>query len=238
VSSGWVCLGYCGAFDLPVDVDQVVDFNGFMVVKVHGGGSRFLILGEAGEFSADSISLTLPPQLVRGKLSPASGRGESICTGEDNTHGREESTCEGRESLDGAFVDENEWRLLDIRAGIANIYPETSELFTPNMLRLAELKGLSFDKGCYVGQEIIARTQYLGKVKRTLQHFQLQSDQKPQAGDALHNSQNQPVGIVVDASIVTPQCYELLAVVQDAQDEAIFWNGHKLAAISLEFASS
>lgn len=73
------------------------------------------------------------------------------------------------------FIDEqfeqhslNHWHLLDIMAGIPTIYPETSGQFTPHQLNFHEIGGISFNKGCYIGQEIIARTHYLGRSKSRL----------------------------------------------------------------------
>jgi tRNA-modifying protein YgfZ len=60
------------------------------------------------------------------------------------------------------------WRLLDILAGIPAIYPETSESFVPQMINLHALNGISFNKGCYPGQEVVARMHYLGKLKRRM----------------------------------------------------------------------
>jgi folate-binding protein YgfZ len=58
--------------------------------------------------------------------------------------------------------------LEEILAGIPEIYPETRELFVPQMLNLDSLDAIDFKKGCYPGQEIVARTQYLGDVKRRM----------------------------------------------------------------------
>jgi folate-binding protein YgfZ len=63
---------------------------------------------------------------------------------------------------------EAEWRLADIRAGLPQVYAATSEAFVAQMLNLDLLDGISFTKGCYTGQEIIARTQHLGRIKRRL----------------------------------------------------------------------
>ena len=60
------------------------------------------------------------------------------------------------------------WRYLDILAGIPWLTTATSEEFIPQMLNLDQLGGISFNKGCYTGQEIVARTHYLGKAKRAL----------------------------------------------------------------------
>jgi folate-binding protein YgfZ len=70
---------------------------------------------------------------------------------------------------------EKEWRLADIRAGLPQVYAATSEAFVAQMLNLDLLDGISFTKGCYTGQEIIARTQHLGKIKRRLYRLALPS---------------------------------------------------------------
>ncbi len=63
---------------------------------------------------------------------------------------------------------EEKWRLADIRAGLPQIYADTRETFVAQMLNLDLLDGINFAKGCYTGQEIIARTQHLGRIKRRL----------------------------------------------------------------------
>jgi tRNA-modifying protein YgfZ len=68
---------------------------------------------------------------------------------------------------------EHDWRLADVRAGLPQIYLPTREAFVAQMLNLDLLDGISFSKGCYTGQEIIARTQHLGRIKRRLYRLQL-----------------------------------------------------------------
>jgi hypothetical protein len=79
--------------------------------------------------------------------------------------------------IGGAKADmpsiEDAWRLADIRAGLPQIYAATSEAFVAQMLNLDLLDGISFTKGCYTGQEIIARTQHLGRIKRRLFRLRL-----------------------------------------------------------------
>src|SRR5260370_10122362 len=70
---------------------------------------------------------------------------------------------------------EHAWRLAYIRAGLPQIYLATGETFVAQMLNLDLLDGISFSKGCYTGQEIIARTQHLGRIKRRLYRLQLPS---------------------------------------------------------------
>ena len=68
---------------------------------------------------------------------------------------------------------EHDWRLADIRDGLPQIYLATHEAFVAQMLNLDLLDGISFTKGCYTGQEIIARTQHLGRIKRRLFRLRL-----------------------------------------------------------------
>ncbi len=68
---------------------------------------------------------------------------------------------------------EQDWRLADIRAGLPQVYAATSELFVAQMLNLDLIDGISFTKGCFTGQEIIARTQHLGRIKRRMFRLRL-----------------------------------------------------------------
>jgi len=109
------------------------------------------------------------------------------------------------------------WSLLDIRAGIPTVYPQTSDAFVPQMANLQLLDGLSFKKGCYTGQEVVARMQYLGKLKRRMYLAQVRTDKPPVPGDVLHatgSRSEQAIGRVVDARINGKGDYELLAVVE------------------------
>ena len=63
-------------------------------------------------------------------------------------------------------ADIGAWHLADICAGVARITEDTSDAFLPQMLNLDRLRAVSFEKGCYVGQEIVARSQHLGRIKR------------------------------------------------------------------------
>jgi folate-binding protein YgfZ len=74
----------------------------------------------------------------------------------------------------GSAADiETAWRLADIRAGLPTVYAATSEAFVAQMLNLDLIDGISFSKGCYTGQEIIARTQHLGRIKRRMLRLRL-----------------------------------------------------------------
>ncbi len=106
-----------------------------------------------------------------------------------------------------------------IKKGIPNITATTSEKFTPHMLNLPELGAVSFNKGCFIGQEVVARTEHLGTVKRKLYKVNIDSNQTPKPGDKLIDENQHEVGIVVNASQ-----RQLLAVIKVAAiDTTIFW---------------
>jgi folate-binding protein YgfZ len=114
------------------------------------------------------------------------------------------------------------WRYLDILSGIPWLSAETSEEFIPQMLNLDKLGGISFNKGCYTGQEVVARTHYLGKAKRAL--FLAESDlaTEPAANatifdDNLDNSQG--VGHVLMAQCHQNSC-KMLVVLHVSDKEA------------------
>ncbi len=109
------------------------------------------------------------------------------------------------------------WSLLDIRAGIPTIYRQTSDAFVPQMTNLHLLDGVSFKKGCYMGQEVVARMQYLGKLKRRMYLGQVSTDNQPAPGDTLHAASSRSeraTGRVVDAHINGRGDYEFLVVVE------------------------
>jgi len=75
--------------------------------------------------------------------------------------------------------DTNAWLLAEINEGIPSLSPETSEAFVLQMSNLHLLNGVSFKKGCFPGQEIVARTKYLGKAKRRMYLFRVESSTQP-----------------------------------------------------------
>jgi len=91
------------------------------------------------------------------------------------------------ESLSGRLqvAGFSSWHLSEIKAGIPVIYPATAGEFVLQMANLGILDGVSFDKGCYPGQEIVARMQYLGKLKRRMFLARIETDTLPAPGDDL-----------------------------------------------------
>ena len=106
-----------------------------------------------------------------------------------------------------ANATENEWKSCMIHDGIPSIYPETSGKFLPHELNLHLLNAIDFDKGCYTGQEIIARMHYRGKLKNHLLLASVSSDFSPVVGTDIYRENNsawEAAGKVVDFS---PEVY-------------------------------
>ncbi|MGH8433880.1 MAG: YgfZ/GcvT domain-containing protein [Pseudomonas sp.] len=109
----------------------------------------------------------------------------------------------------------NSWLLAQVRAGIGQVVGATRELFIPQMLNLQALGGVSFKKGCYTGQEIVARMQYLGKLKRRLYRLSLDASELPAPATELFSPVHRSgVGEVVLAAHAE-NGIELLAVLQE-----------------------
>jgi hypothetical protein len=89
------------------------------------------------------------------------------------------------------------WDYLETNAGIPEIVPNTQEQFVPQMINLDILNGINFKKGCYTGQEIVARTHYLGSVKRRTFLASIASNQIPSAGDKIFDANKNEVGQIV-----------------------------------------
>jgi folate-binding protein YgfZ len=106
------------------------------------------------------------------------------------------------------------WRLEDIRAGLPQVYVTTHELFVAQMLNIDLLGGVGFEKGCYTGQEIIARTHFRGTVKRRMFRFAASCTPPSPAVRIVANGAH--AGDVVDAAATSDGC-ELLAVISVAQ---------------------
>ncbi|MEK6748115.1 MAG: folate-binding protein [Pseudomonadota bacterium] len=114
------------------------------------------------------------------------------------------------------------WRWLDIINGIPEVFPETADAFVLQMLNLHSLDGVSFTKGCYTGQEIVARMYYLGKLKKRMYLAHVNGIAIPQPGMDVYESGNendQSIGQVVDAKMSPEGGCDLLVVTQVASAE-------------------
>ena len=123
------------------------------------------------------------------------------------------------ELADSASVKPEAWLRLTIAAGEPQVYATTSEEFVAQMLNLDALGAIAFDKGCYTGQEVIARAHYRGRVKRRLQRFRTHDPRGLAAGDAGELSDGRSYRVVSAVALAEGGC-EFLAVTQLAAESA------------------
>ena len=184
-----VVAGYYGeaalrqqGLPIPDAPGRYVEHNGIGVAAV-GAEQRYWVIGPASD----------PALAAR---QPGNGGGAAAAT--------------AATAATAAAQIERDWRLADIHAGLPQVYSSTSETFVAQMLNLDLLDGISFTKGCYTGQEIIARTQHLGRIKRRLFRLALPSGDW-QVGQALQLTDGRQ-GRIVEVIATGPAAAEALAV--------------------------
>jgi folate-binding protein YgfZ len=142
-------------------------------------------------------------------------------------------------------VSEALWDWTNIRAGIPYITPATQDQFVPQMVNLDLIGGVSFSKGCYPGQEIVARMHYLGRLKQRMYLANIAGREAPQPGDKLYSRRltEQASGMIVNASPSPDGGYDVLAVIQIecANADDVHWrtiDGTKLTLLALPYSGS
>jgi folate-binding protein YgfZ len=139
-------------------------------------------------------------------------------------------------------VEKSHWDWLEIQAGIPDITLKTQEQFVPQMLNLDILNGINFKKGCYTGQEIVARTHYLGSVKRRTYLANICPESQypcaPQAGDKVLDTAQNEVGQIVRVASNLENSFDVLAEMRiDAQQSGeIYWENIKLKTKELPYS--
>lgn len=155
-----------------------------------------------GDTALVRIADPSPRYLLIGPVESARAAWEAACTA-------------GAEPANPDF-----WTLRDIRAGLPTVLPETRDSFVPQMANMQLVDGVSFHKGCYTGQEVVARMQYLGKLKRRMYiaEAELGADAEPPRPGTVLSSPNstseQASGQIVDASASSPGHWEMLVVAE------------------------
>jgi folate-binding protein YgfZ len=135
-------------------------------------------------------------------------------------------------------VSASSWDYLNIQAGLPYIDSHTSGEFVPQMANMELINGVSFTKGCFTGQEIVARMHYLGKLKKRCYKIHIASEEQPKAGDKLF-AENARAGQNTGTIVLTeknPQSgYDALAVIQTADTKSkLFLNGADGPVVTVE----
>ena len=117
------------------------------------------------------------------------------------------------------------WQLADIQAGIPTIYKENIAKFIPQMINLDLINGISFNKGCYTGQEIVARVQHRGEIKRRMFHISTQqcnAEIRPGTPVLLGDSE---VGTIIQSEPHKNQIHSLAVIRGDVSKKKLLVNG-------------
>lgn len=184
-------------------------------VLVEDASERLVALGLASDTLAATME-ALPATPYQQAQTP---QGTLIRLADTGAHQRallvatSEQAQANWQGLSATFTPNStsQWEALEIQAGIPQVYAATKEQFVPQMVNLDALNGINFKKGCYTGQEIVARTHYLGKVKRRTLLAQLTSEHAPQPGDVLLDAQQQEAGQLVRVAPAAGNTWWVLA---------------------------
>lgn len=130
------------------------------------------------------------------------------------------AVCEKIKAQGIPEADPSLWHLFDIQDGLPHLGHETQEMFVPQMINLDLLQGISFKKGCYTGQEIVARMHYLGNLKKRMYRFTSKDACAPATRLFILPNDANSVGIVVDCEHHPDGHYEILAVCQIQMESA------------------
>jgi folate-binding protein YgfZ len=190
-------------------------------VKIAGATSEYRIFGAWGRTMRDAvvqITGAAPAQpyefVVTRGIRVALLEGERfIIVSPANEAAAVRSALESFGTQEG----ESAWSLLEVRAGIPIVTPETQDQYVPQMLNLDLIGGVSYTKGCYPGQEIVARTRYLGRLKQRMYRIHLPAGISPVPGDRLFSSAfgaDQASGATLYAAPAPEGGDDALAVIQ------------------------
>ncbi|GED22432.1 CAF17-like 4Fe-4S cluster assembly/insertion protein YgfZ [Halomonas halmophila] len=133
-------------------------------------------------------------------------------------------------------VDSATWRLQDIQAGLAWLDASQGDTYLPQMLNWEALGGISFKKGCYTGQEVVARAHFRGQVKKRLMRAQLEGGQLPTPGSGIVDARDKRLGEVVSAELDAYGQAEILAVMSTREPaEPLSVDGQQLKLLKLPY---
>jgi folate-binding protein YgfZ len=180
-------------------------------IGISGDNAADLLSPFVENINTDIDSVTFNEDYIAICIAGTKPRYEIFCSLE------QAKTIWQKVSDQATIVSPSVWDYLNIKVGLPLIDANTSEEFVPQMTNMELINGVSFTKGCFTGQEIIARTHYLGKQKRRTYRISIDSATRPKNGDHLAtetSTENQYTGTLVSIYQTAENTYEALAVIQ------------------------
>jgi len=140
-------------------------------------------------------------------------------------------------NVHAAPVASGSWDYFEVEAGIPQITANSMEVWIPQMLNLQLIDGISFTKGCFPGQEIVARLKYLGKNKRQTYHVGIDSVTCPEVGTDIQDADGKEAGKILNAALNPDGHVEALAVMKiDSMDSELQLNGQAVTVLELPYS--
>jgi len=231
--------------------DQLTDahahlkkFSIFSKVALSADAEAPLLLGVRGHNAATALAILATELPIQGRsvVSPA---GISIAALPDADRylliippAQAKEVLEKLLTLPAIIASESDWQLADIRAGIASVTATIRDQFQPQELNYPAVSGVSYTKGCYTGQEVVARLYFRGKLKQRLYRLTATTD-APVAGSSIFSGEQRVGDVVMAASSGSNHC-ELLAIVKNTAvlngELALGQNGPALTVLDLPYA--
>mgnify|MGYP001360018891 FL=1 len=135
-------------------------------------------------------------------------------------------------SMSFSSLEFNTNKLADMMRGFLRIDMTTKEKYIPQVLNMEILNGISYKKGCYTGQEIVARTHYLGKIKKRIFSIETESESM-KYGDVIHNVDSESIGEVISNTQDVQSLNIALAILRlDSLDKELYVNNGKIKKIN------
>ena len=135
-------------------------------------------------------------------------------------------------SMSFSSLEFNTNKLADMMRGFLRIDMTTKEKYIPQVLNMEILNGISYKKGCYTGQEIVARTHYLGKIKKRIFSIETESESM-KYGDVIHNIDSESIGEVISNTQDVQSLNIALAILRlDSLDKELYVNNGKIKKIN------
>jgi len=135
-------------------------------------------------------------------------------------------------SMSFSSLEFNTNKLADMMRGFLRIDMTTKEKYIPQVLNMEILNGISYKKGCYTGQEIVARTHYLGKIKKRIFSIETESESM-KYGDVIHNIDSESIGEVISNTQDVQSLNISLAILRlDSLDKELYVNNEKIKKIN------
>ncbi|MEZ5536135.1 MAG: folate-binding protein [Thiolinea sp.] len=142
-----------------------------------------------------------------------------------------------RLGVNAAGVGRNAWDYYDVEAGIPHVTLNSMEAWVPQMMNLHLIDAISFSKGCFPGQEVVARLKYLGKNKRQTYRLAIDGIELPETGSTVQNSKDAEAGLVLNAALNPDGKAEVLAVMKNSEiSDTLTINGQTARIMDLPYA--